>query len=137
LVLRLHHSIRAVFVLRSESEDGQPGRLEGILGIHVDDGIGGGSAIFEEKIRQLERKFPFGSHKISAFTFTGIEITQHHDYSITLNQSAYVRKIKPICIESKRKSQAPATEDERLALRIFQANFHFSHLQLTMPKLRP
>ena len=124
------------FVLRAESQDGQPGQLEGILGIHVDDGIGGGSAVFEEKIRQLERKFPFGSHKISAFTFTGIEITQHHDYSITLNQSAYVRKIKPICIESNRKShmEAQVTEDERLALRGLVGSLQYAAIN-TRPDL--
>ena len=60
------------FVLRSHATDTTPEKLEGVLGIHVDDGIGGGSPIFEEKIRLLEKKFPFGSHKISSFTFTGI-----------------------------------------------------------------
>ena len=107
------------FVLRSPSSNGQPGKLEGILGVHVDDGIGGGSEVFEAKIRELEKTFAFGSHKISAFTFTGIEVTQHGDYSITLSQSSYVRKINPISIECNRKSQLdlPVTEPERLALR--------------------
>ena len=107
------------FVLRSPSKGDQPGQLEGILGIHVDDGIGGGSEYFEEKIQQLEKKFAFGSHKISAFTFTGIEVTQHSNYSITLSQSSYVRKIPTITLEPNRKSQPelPVTESERLSLR--------------------
>ena len=107
------------FVLRSPSSNGQPGKLEGILGVQVDDGIGGGSEVFEAKIRELEKTFAFGSHKISAFTFTGIEVTQHGDNSITLSQSTYVRKINPISIECNRKSQLelPVTESERLALR--------------------
>jgi len=81
------------FVLRSPpSSTGQPGKLEGILGVHVDDGIGGGSEVFKAKIQELEKTFAFVSHKISAFTFTGIEVTQHSDYSITLSQSSYVKK---------------------------------------------
>eukprot|EP00435_Cladocopium_sp_Y103_P028662 s3013_g7.t1 len=107
------------FILRSPPENGQPGKLEGILGVHVDDGLGGGSKYFEEKIHQLEKKFAFGSHKVSAFTFTGIEVTQHGDHSITLNQSAYVRKIPSIQIDPNRKTQleSPVNEKERLALR--------------------
>ena len=124
------------FVLRSKSADGQQSQLEGILGIHVDDGIGGGSAVFEDKIKQLEKTFPFGSHKVSAFTFTGIEINQHHDHSITLNQSAYVRKINPIAIESNRKSQPelPVTESERLALRGLVGSLQYAAIN-TRPDL--
>ena len=107
------------FVLRSPHQGDQPGKLEGILGIHVDDGIGGGSSYFEEKIHQLEQKFAFGSHKISAFTFTGIEVTQHTNYNISLSQSSYVRKIPSITVEPNRKSQPelPVNESERLSLR--------------------
>ena len=79
----------------------------------------GVAALSSKKRSSFLRKFPFGSHKVSSFTFTGIEITQHHDHSITLNQSEYVRKIKPIQIDPNRKSmlETPVTEDERLALR--------------------
>lgn len=108
-----------LFVLRHPSTDQQPGRLAGVVGIHVDDGIGGGDSYFDEQIRKLEQKFPFGSHKTSGFTFTGIDVQQHGDYSITLSQSKYVCKIPPIKIEVNRKTQPEleVTEEERLALR--------------------
>ena len=111
------------FVLRPKSPDDA-------LGIHVDDGI------FEDKIRQLEKTFPFGSHKVSAFTFTGIEINQHHDHSITLNQSAYVRKMSPIAIESNRKSQPElqVTESERLLLRGLVGSLQYAAIN-TRPDL--
>jgi hypothetical protein len=51
------------FVLRTPATDSQDTKLEGILRIHVDDGIGGGSPGFEKAIQQLEKTFPFGSHK--------------------------------------------------------------------------
>ena len=41
------------FVLRSEART-----VEGVLGVYVDDGIGGGNPYFESKIKQLEKKFP-------------------------------------------------------------------------------
>ena len=125
------------FVLRSHATDTTPEKLEGVLGIHVDDGIGGGSPIFEEKIRLLEKKFPFGSHKISSFTFTGIEINQHGDHSIiTLNQSAYVRKIPSISIECNRKTQPKlqVNEKERLALRALVGSLQYAAIN-TRPDL--
>ena len=108
-----------LFVLRHPSTNDQPGHLAGVVGIHVDDGIGGGDSYFNEQVQKLEKKFPFGSHKTSSFTFTGIDVHQHGDYSITLSQSKYVCKIPPIKIETNRKTQPtlPVNEEEKLALR--------------------
>ena len=41
----------------------ETGQLEGVLGLHVDDGICGASSYFVEKLDQLEAKHPFGSKK--------------------------------------------------------------------------
>ena len=60
------------------------GNIVGILGVHVDDGICGGGSKFQAVLKKLEAKFLFGSKKSSSFTFTGIDVTQHSDYSITL-----------------------------------------------------
>ena len=111
-----------LFVLRTPGKDGKPrsdGKIEGILGIHVDDGLGGGTEYFYEQIAKLEAKYPFGEKKTTAFTFTGIEMSQHADKSISLSQSNYVRKIQPIPIEINRKTQTEldVTENERLQLR--------------------
>ena len=98
----------------------QSGKIpQGVIGIHVDDGLCGGNATFLEKLQQLEAKYPFGSKKMGAFTFTGIELHQHPDKSIVLSQSKYVRNIKPIAIETKRKEalNQPVTDDERQSLR--------------------
>jgi hypothetical protein len=108
-----------LFILREPQESSKAGQVAGILGIHVDDGIGGGNEYYHHKIAMLEKKFPFGSKKMSNFTFTGIEINQRADSSIVLSQSAYVRKIAPIAIDPNRKTQSDlkVTEPERLALR--------------------
>lgn len=108
-----------LFVLRHPSQNGQPGQLAGAIGVHVDDGLGGGDELFMTQLKKLEQKFPFGSHKVSTFTFTGVEVQQDLDYSITLNQSSYVGKIPAIHIDPNRKTQPelPVTDSERLALR--------------------
>ena len=108
-----------LFVLRYPADHPRVGQISGILGIHVDDGLGGGDSYFDQQVAELEKVFAFGSKRTGAFTFTGIEISQHGDHSITLNQSAYVRKIPPIAIDINRKTlnDSPVTEEERLALR--------------------
>ena len=107
------------FVLREPAHSDRAGSLAGILGVHVDDGIGGGNALYEQKIKELEKKIKFGSYKTNAFTFTGVEITQRGDHSIHLSQGQYIKKINPIQLDVNRKTQheSPVTEQERLALR--------------------
>ena len=76
----------------------EKGSLEGVLGLHVDDGICGGSQYFAHKLDLLEKKYPFGSKKVQQFTFTGIEMNQLPNGTITMKQSTYVRSIDPIKI---------------------------------------
>ncbi len=51
----------------------------GVIGIHVDDGLCGGTEEFHQKLQQLEKKYPFGSKKMGTFTFTGIDLQQNPD----------------------------------------------------------
>jgi len=92
---------------------------QGLIGIHVDDGLCCGNHIFQEKLKQLESKFPFGSRKMHNFVFTGLKISQAHDYSITVDQAQYVRDIHAISLSKERRTQLDhvVTEDERQALR--------------------
>ena len=108
------------FVLRNPPEVWEEqGELAGILGIHVDDGVGGGNDFFKKQIQKLESKYPFGEKKMTSFTFTGIEMKQGSDKSINMSQSQYVRKIEPIKVDINRKTQEEenVTETERLHLR--------------------
>ena len=104
-----------VFILPNP-KDGNP---EGIIGVHVDDGLCGGSKYFQEQLAKLEKKFPFGSKKQHAFTFTGLKLTQGVDHSITVDQTQYVKDIMPITVSKERRAQieAPITESERQSLR--------------------
>ena len=104
------------FVLECQKD---PTKIAGILGMHVDDGIGGRNQQFHDVINRLEQKYPFGSKKVNSFTFNGIDLTQKEDQSIILSQSTYVRKIKHIPVEPNRKThpELDITEAERGLLR--------------------
>ena len=104
------------------------GRLEGVLGVHVDDGICGGSQYFLDKIAALEKKYPFGSKKIQQFTFTGIDMNQLPNGTITMNQSKYCRNIQPIRIPNERRKnpEALVTEEERQQLRALVGSLQYA-----------
>lgn len=104
------------------------GKIEGLIGIHVDDGLCCGSPNFQKKLLKLKEKFPFGSHKKKNFTFTGLKIDQAEDFSISVSQEQYVKDIQPIGLKGDRKSvpDAPVTEDERQALRALVGSLQYA-----------
>ena len=112
-----------LYVLRSKKNE-----LDGILGIHVDDGLCGGNDRFHQKIHQLQQKYPFGSQKMGEFVFTGIHLSQRSDKGIVLSQSEYVRNIKPISIDPNRRSQkmSSVNEDERQQLRALIGSLQYA-----------
>ena len=93
--------------------------LHGILGMHVDDGVGGGDSVFKGKIDELQKSLPFGSRKFDSFTFTGIHLQQHADGSIKASQGDYVRSIPAIDIGRPRRQnlEMRANEVEQSKLR--------------------
>ena len=113
-----------VFMLR-EPKTGKP---EGVLGLHVDDGLCGGNARFQGVIRELEKKYPFGSKRVQQFVFTGIDMHQHANKSISLSQSKYVREINPIAIDPSRKKDPlqEVTTKERQDLRALIGSLQYA-----------
>jgi len=83
-------------------------KIHGVLGVHVDDGLGGGDAVFNQTIKMLGKRFPFGSQRQGAFTFTGINLTQDHNGDISLNQKTYINDIPPINVSRERRLQPDA-----------------------------
>lgn len=111
-----------LFVLpksQRECKDPKANKIHGLVGIHVDDGLGAGDQTFHEAIQNLEKKFPFGSKKHQNFVFTGIQITQNADFSIDLDQRKYIEDIPAIQVDRSRRIQPEAlvTDTERQALR--------------------
>ena len=65
-----------LFTLPKKNPKKEECQIHGVLGIHVDDGIGGGDHVFNQTIATLEKRFPFGTQRQGSFTFTGIQIQQ-------------------------------------------------------------
>ena len=117
LHFRTHPLEPCVFIL--ESGHGKDRILHGVLGTHVDDGVGGGDHYFHKQLRELEKRLPFGSLKYGKFIFTGIQLEQLPDFSVTASQKDYVHKILAIDVGKSRREQpdSPATDFENTKLR--------------------
>jgi len=104
-----------LFVLPKKDDQG----IHGVLGIHVDDGLCTGDAVFQQAIDKLESKYPFGSKMSNDFVFTGIHIHQRDDHVIELDQTQYIEDIPFIDVDRPRRqnSELEVTEAERQALR--------------------
>ena len=113
-----------LFVLRNPMS----GATEGLVGVHVDDGLCCGSKLFQAKLDALEKKFPFGSKKKREFTFTGLRISQKEDYAIWVDQAQYVKDIAPISIDKHRKQQHElvVNEGERQSLRALVGSLQYA-----------
>ena len=105
--------------------DGKP---QGMVGIHVDDGLYCGNAKFHEVIQQLEKQYPFGSRKKRNFVFTGLQINQNQDFSIEVDQCQYVKDIDPIRISPERRKnpQEAVSEEERQQLRALIGSLQYA-----------
>ena len=111
-----HPLDNCLFLLRNPID---PLKLDGILGTHVDDGIGGGNHNFEKALEKLQKELPFGSREYNKFKFTGLDIEQLPDFSIKVNQGRYIQKISPIDIPKSRRAEvnSPVTSQELNMLR--------------------
>jgi hypothetical protein len=91
----------------------------GSLGLHVDDGIGGGNQAFMSMLKRVEKRFKFGSFETGEFKYTGIHFKQWDDGSIEFDQIEYVEKIQPIPIQKGRRNdpKSEVTPEERQMLR--------------------
>jgi len=120
-----------VFILRDQQQ-----QAEGLIGIHVDDGLCCGSQRFHQKLARLEAKYPFGSKKSREFTFTGLRISQQKDQSIWVSQEQYVKDIHPITIPKERRMvpQDAVNEGERQSLRALVGSLQYAAVN-TRPDL--
>ncbi|CAK0910898.1 unnamed protein product, partial [Prorocentrum cordatum] len=102
------------------ADDGQNYVLDGILGLHVDDFIGGGENLereadltdkqayegaFLDRVQTLSRRFKFGKWEFqNGIVFCGMETTQSQSRNeIEVKAEQYIHKVKPISIEKVRR----------------------------------
>ncbi len=111
--------------------------VDGVLGLHVDDYIGGGENVFSatdldgdyngqflcfrDRLCGLARRFRFGNWSFGEkMQFCGAEVTQSLDFeTISISMDDYVKSVKPISIAKHRKtmSEDPCNENEKKQLR--------------------
>ena len=110
--------------------------VHGAIGVHVDDGLCGGDAVFDDAIRQLENKCPFGAKKSEVFKFTGIQICQERSGKIVLQQEEYVKDIEPIVLARSRRNnlEEPVSESERQKFRALIGSLQYAAVS-TRPDL--
>ena len=97
--------------------------LRGVLGIHVDDIVTSGKGVvYENKVKELRKLFPFGSWKNArneTVTFCGCEVKQKGCGEIVMSQERYSLGLSEVNLsrERKQEEQLEATEDERKAMK--------------------
>ena len=107
-----------LFSLITRGKDDRP-IVRGVLGVHVDDGIGGGDSYFQSVIQRLKGIYAFGAYNEVQFDFCGVHYKQWDDGSIEMDQVGYMKKIEPIEIPRPRRNtpDAEVSETERQHLR--------------------
>lgn len=107
-----------LFLLTTPDKHDRP-RVRGVLGIHVDDGIGGGDSYFRHVLQKLREKFSFGAYHEHEFDFCGVHYKQWDDGTIEVDQHQYLKKIEPIDVPRNRRAEpnAPLSETEQQRLR--------------------
>lgn len=124
-----------LFSLVTMNADGTP-RVRGVLGIHVDDGLGGGDSYFSSIIQKLREIYHFGSYDEGDFEFCGVRYRQWDDGSIEMDQIEYLKKVEPIDVPRSRRMipDDPVSEWERQQLRRLCGSVQFAAVH-TRPDL--
>ena len=102
---------------------GENQELCGLIGAHVDDLLcTGAGKKYKAHIEALRNHFPFGSwtcSKDQTVVFCGCELSQHADFSITLQQERFSLSLDeiPLSRERKQHPEYPATNFEAKRMR--------------------
>ena len=91
------------FVLRTS------GKIHGVLGVHVDDAIGGGDETFDRIMTAVRNEFDFGAWDVGNFRFKGRQISQMPNGEIVFDMEQYKHKLEQIEV-----SKADKTKPERI-----------------------
>ena len=98
------------------------GVVRSIIHGHVDDFMFGGrdnDEIHTGLMRDIQKKFQWGTWETGQFVQCGVHVQQHEDFSIDLEQTKFIEELEEIHIsrERSRSEELTTTEDEKRALR--------------------
>ena len=70
-----------------------------MLGVHVDDLVGGGILAFQKAVQWLRTELEFGTWEQSRFRFRGRELCQEYNRkSINISMSKFVQEMEPVAV---------------------------------------
>ena len=78
------------FVLRKS------GKIHAVLGVHVDDVIGGGNETFDRIMTAVRKEFDFGAWDVGNFRFKGRQISQMLNGEIVFDMEQYKHELEQI-----------------------------------------
>jgi hypothetical protein len=87
------------------------GRCEGVLAIHVDDFLYGGSTKFENLIQNIKTIFTVGSEETVPMKYLGMNIDES-DGDIYFSQDSYIDSMEEVEIQKKTDKSRVLNEDE-------------------------
>ena len=85
------------------------GKIHGVLGVHVDDVIGGGDETFDRIMTTVRKEFDFGAWDVGNFRFKGRQISQMPNGEIVCDMEQYKHELEQIDV-----SKADKTKPERV-----------------------
>ena len=85
------------------------GKIHGVLGVHVDDVIGGGNETFDRIMAAVRKEFDFGAWDVGNLRFKGRQISQMPNGEIVFDMEQYKHELEQIEV-----SKADKTKPERL-----------------------
>ena len=73
--------------------------VQGVLGVHVDDLLGGGNLAFQKAVQWLRTELEFGTWEQSRFRFRGRELCQEYNRkSIKISMSKFAQEMEPVSV---------------------------------------
>ena len=116
---RVHEEFLKIGLTKSSYDDAmfyyKPSKdkpCEGIIVIHVDDFLYGGSTQFEKKIEEIRQEFVVGSESDAPFKYVGLNVNKNNT-SIIVDQSSYIERIEEINITNRNNKSRPLEINEQ------------------------
>ena len=93
--------------------------VQGVLGVHVDDLVGGGNLVFQKAVQWLRTELEFGTWEQSRFRFRGRELCQDYNRkSIKISMSKFAQEMEPVALPKHVKDDLDAPLEARCTLSI-------------------
>ena len=89
------------------------GRLEGIVCLHVDDILGGGTVkLKEEVMERIAKEYACSKREKNVFRYTGVDVERDKNGYVFVSQEAYVDNIEEVKKKHSDDNRRPLNKEE-------------------------